>query len=288
MKKKNNNLKLFLQKLRFQYRVSVMNENTLEESFHIRLSRLSVLIYGSTLVLLTFILLTIFIFLTPIRYYLPGYGDSDNRVNNIHESMKSDSLLNQIEIQSNYLNVIKGVISGNLKSDSMPRLDSISLKEQSKIMLEKTKAEKEFVEKYENEEKFNLSSINPKTNENMYVFFRPTKGVISSSFNMAEKKYGIDIITSPNETVVSVLAGTVVYAAFTFDYGWVIQVQHENNYLSIYKYNTKLLKRTGDVLRAGEGIAITGESGINKTGNHFYFELWQQGKPINPEDVIIF
>lgn len=288
MKKRQAKLKLFFHKLRFQYRVSVLNENTLEESFHLRLSRLSVLIYGSTLVLLTFIVLTILIFLTPIRYYLPGYGDSGNRGSIIHESMQTDSLLNQIEIQSSYLDVIKGVISGDLKADSITDLDSVTLQEQAKIMLEKSKVEKEFIEKYENEEKFNLSSLNPKTNENMYVFFRPTKGVISSTFNLSEKQFGIDIITSPNETVVSILAGTVVYAAFTFDFGWVIQVQHENNYLSVYKFNTRLLKRVGDNVKAGEGIAITGETGENKTGNHFYFELWQQGKPINPEDVIIF
>jgi hypothetical protein len=71
MKKKGNSFKSFLHKLRFQYRVSVLNENTLEESWHIRLSRLSVLIYGSSLVLGTFILLTILIFTTPIKYYLP-------------------------------------------------------------------------------------------------------------------------------------------------------------------------------------------------------------------------
>ncbi|HRZ98255.1 MAG TPA: M23 family metallopeptidase [Paludibacter sp.] len=288
IKKNPPKFKSFLNKLRFQYRVSVLNENTLEESFHVRLSRLSVLIYGSTLVFLTFIVLTILIFLSPIRYYLPGYGDSGNRGNIIHESMHTDSILSQIEIQSNYLNVIKGVISGDIKADSITDLDSVTLQEQSKIMLEKSKAEKEFVEKYENEEKFNLSSINPKPNENMYVFFRPTKGVISSTFNLSDKNFGIDIITSPNETVVSVLAGTVVYAAFTFDFGWVIQIQHENNYLSVYKFNTRLLKRVGDNVKAGEGIAITGETGENKTGNHFYFELWQQGKPINPEDVIIF
>ncbi len=288
MKKRTAKLKSFFQKLRFQYRVSVLNENTLEESFHVRMSRLSVLIFGSALVLLTFIILTTLIFLTPIRYYLPGYGDSGNRGSLIQESMKTDSLFNQIEIQSNYLNVIKGVVSGNFKADSITELDSVTLQEQAKIMLKKTKAEKEFIENYENEEKFNLTSINPKSNENMYVFFRPTKGVISSAVNLSEDRFGINIITSPNETVVSVLAGSVVYAAYTFDFGWVIQVQHENNYLSVYKFNTRLLKRVGDNVKAGEGIAITGESGENKTGNQFYFELWQQGKPINPEDVIIF
>ena len=288
MKKKTNRFRSFLQKLRFQYRVSVLNENTLEESWHIRLSRLSVLIYGSSLVLGTFILLTILIFTTPIKYYLPGYGDTGNRGHIISESMYADSLLRKIELQAGYMDIMRDIIKGNIKPDSLLSLDSVQLKETATDYLEKSKKEKEFIEKYEREEKYNLSTIESKTNDNMYVFFRPAKGVISTAFNLQENKTGISIITAPNETVASVLAGTVVYAAFTFEYGWVIQVQHENNYLSIYKNNTRLLKKTGDNVKAGEGIAITGESGENKTGTQFYFELWKQGKPVNPEDVIIF
>jgi murein DD-endopeptidase MepM/ murein hydrolase activator NlpD len=288
MKKSPFHLKSFFQKLKFQYRVSVMNENTLEESWHIRLSRLSVLIYASSLIITTFILITILIFTTPIRFYLPGYGDSGNRGRIISESMYTDSLLQEIELQSGYLTVLKKVIEGEIKPDSVATLDSAELKKVAVEYLEKSKAEKEFIEKFEREEKYNLSTIQSETNHNIYVFFRPTKGVISSSFNLSERQYGINIITSPNESVVSVLAGTVVYAAFTFDFGWVIQVQHEDNYLSIYKNNTRLLKKAGDKVKAGEGIAVTGEKAESKTGTQFYFELWKQGKPVNPEDVIIF
>ncbi len=285
---KKYSLKSMFQKIRFQYRVSVLNENALEESWHIRLSRLSVLIYGSALVLVTFVLLTILIFTTPIRFYLPGYGDSGNRGRIISQSMYTDSLLNKIELQSGYLAMLKDIISGEIKVDSIVSFDSVQMVNTAKEYLDKSKKEKEFVEKFEREEKYNLTTIDSKSNENMYVFFRPTKGVISSTYSLSEKQYGISIITSPNETVLSVLAGTVVYAAFTFDFGWVIQVQHENNYLSIYKNNTQLLKKVGDNVKAGEGIAITGGNNRDKSGVQFYFELWKQGKPVNPEDVIIF
>ena len=95
-------------------------------------------------------------------------------------------------------------------------------------------------------------------------------------------------MTIPHETVMSVLAGTVIYTSYSLDYGWVMHIQHEENYLSIYKNNTQLLKKTGDYVKAGEIIAFTGEENEVKMGNHFYFELWQQGKPINPEELIIF
>ena len=288
MNKKSNQFKSFLHKLRFQYRVSVLNENTLEESWHIQLSRLSVLVYASSLVLLTFILLTILIFATPIRYYLPGYGESGNRGRIISESMVADSLMHDTKLQTGYLNILRSIIQGNIKPDSIASLDSVQLKELAHNFLEKSKTEKEYVKDFENEEKYNLATIESEYNENVFVFFRPTKGVISSTFDMADKQYGISMITSAGETVQSVLSGTVIYAGFTFDYGYVIQVQHENNYISIYKNNTRLLKKAGDTIRAGEGIAITGNESDAKTGTQFYFELWQMGKPVNPEDVIIF
>lgn len=288
MKKKPNKLKPFIQKIRFKYRVSILNENTLEESWHVRLSRFSVFMFGSAFVFLTFILLTILIFTTPISRYLPGYGDSGNRSKIIQSSMQADSLVRQIELQRGYVDILKEIITGNIKPDSIASLDSVELKEKAKVFLEKSNQEKKFVEKYEEEEKYNLASIDAKPNENMYVFFRPTRGVISRSFNLAEQQFGINLITSSNESVVSVLGGTVVYVAFTFDFGWVIQVQHENNYLSVYKNNTRLLKKVGDEVKAGESIAITGDATGKNTGSQFYFELWKQGKAVNPEDVIIF
>ena len=288
MKKKTNKLAPFIQKMRFKYRVSILNENTLEESWHVRLSRFSVFMMGSTLVLITFIVLAILIFATPISRYLPGYGDAGNRTEIIRESMMADSMVQQINLQAGYLGIVKEIINGNIKPDTIASLNPEDLKEKARVFIEKKEKEKEFVDKFEKEEKYNLGTIETKPNEDIYVFFRPTRGVISSSFNMSQKQYGINLITSPNESVVSVLEGTVIYAAFTFDFGWVIQIQHENNYISIYKNNTQLLKKVGDEVRAGESIAITGESGGKKTGTQFYFELWKQGKPINPEEVIIF
>jgi murein DD-endopeptidase MepM/ murein hydrolase activator NlpD len=288
MKKRFSKITPFIEKMRFKYRVSILNENTLEESWHFRLSIYSVFMSVSTFILLTFILLTILIFNTPIANYLPGYGDAGNRTKIIQESMRADSMVQQINLQAGYLGMMKQIINGTIKPDSISSLDSVDLKEKARIFIEKANDEKEFVEKFEKEEKYNLASIDSKPNENMYVFFRPTHGVISSSFNLSEKQFGIYVITSPNESVLSVLGGTVIYAAFTFDYGWVIQVQHENNYLSIYKNNTRLLRKVGDEVRAGESIAITGDSSGKKTGSQFYFELWKQGKPVNPEEVILF
>ena len=229
MKDTANKFKPFIQKIRFKYRVSVLNENTLEEAWHVRLSRFSVFLYSSALFLLTFAFLTVLIFTTPIARYLPGYGESGNRTSIISEAMRADSLVQQIELQEGYTDIIKGIINGKTKPDSIASLDSIALKERAKILLEKSKRERKFCEKFEKDEKYNLASIDTKPTESSYIFFRPTRGVISSSFNLSEHQFGIYMITSPNESVMSVQEGTVVYEAFTFDYGYVIQVQHANS-----------------------------------------------------------
>ncbi len=286
--RKNRKWNSFLQKMRFRYRVSIMNENTLEEAWYLRLSRFSVFIYVSFLIFLTFTLLALVIIYTPLKYYLPGYGNPDERLDIINKTLQIDSLLHQMEIQSTYLDMVKGIVTGDLSKDSLLLSDSISLENRAEVLMEKSKAEREFVEKYEEEEKYNLSALVSKETKSVFVFFKPTKGVITSSFNPKEKAYGISMVTTPHETVVSVLSGTVIYTSYSLDYGWVMQVQHEENYLSIYKFNTQLLKKVGDYVKAGEAIAFTGDDRELKTGNHFYFELWQQGKAINPEEMIIF
>jgi lipoprotein NlpD len=274
--------------MRFKYRLSILNENTLEETWHVRLSRIRVYMYVSLFLFVTFVLLTILIIYTPIKYYLPGYNGIDGRSEIIGKSMQVDSLLTQMNYQSTYLEVLKTIISGETVEDPTLSTDTIGLKERAEIIMEKAKKEKEFVEDYENQEKYNLTTLSSREGEDVQVFFKPVKGVISSGFDIREKRFGVSILTTFNESVVSVLPGTVVYSGFTLEHGWVITIQHNNDYLSVYKFNNALLHSSGDQVKAGEAIAFTGEDPSRKTGRHFVFELWKMGHPMNPEDVIIF
>ena len=119
--------------------------------------------------------------------------------------MIADSIKNEMELQTGYMNMIRSILLGNMKPDSVEQLDSAKVKEIAHDFAKKTKAEEEFVSEFESQEKYNLSSISAKQNQDIFVFFRPVKGVISSSFNLAEKQYGLSIITSTGETVQSVL-----------------------------------------------------------------------------------
>lgn len=274
--------------MRFKYRVSIINENTLEETWYTRLSRFSVLIFVTAFFLTTFIILTLVIFITPLKFYLPGFQDSGNRIAMIQQTLRLDSLDREIRLRDAYMVVMKDNLLGATHVDTVQPLDSIALVERATEVMEKTKREEEFVKNYEETEKYNLGTITPPTSEKMYVFFRPVGGVVASTYSPKEGLFGIKIITSPQETVKSVLEGRVIYTGYTFDNEWVIQILHENDYISIYKNNIRLLKQTGDYVKAGESIAITGSEGDKKSNKFFYFEIWKKGNPVNPQDVITF
>jgi len=288
MFKKEKKERPFLEKMRFRYRLSIMDENSLEEKLFFRLSRLSLFLYLCIFTVVTFFILTTLIFVTPLRYYLPGYGDPGNREIVIAEALRADSLQRQMNLQMAYLDVIRNVMLGNMDMEEKQPLDSLFALDWDRVIderFEPTERELRFIEQFEEEERFNLSIISPREQQDAFVFFRPVRGIIEQSFSPIEDFFGVSIVTSPNENVLSVLDGTVIFADFSFNNGWVIQIQHEGNFISMYKNNIRLLRRVGDIVRAGENIAITGSATENR---NFYFELWHNGRAINPENVISF
>jgi murein DD-endopeptidase MepM/ murein hydrolase activator NlpD len=119
-------------------------------------------------------------------------------------------------------------------------------------------------------------------------FYLPIKGLITNKFDTSKGHLGIDLVSQPNTRVSAVLGGTVLFAGWTLDTGYVIYIQHVNNLVSAYKHNAALLKKVGDKVNGGEAIAIIGNTGEYTTGPHLHFELWHEGKPIDPEQYIVF
>lgn len=277
--------KSLLEKIRFKYRVSILNENTLEEAWHARLSRFSVFVWTCVFFLITFTILALLIFFTPIKRYLPGFEDASVREVVTNELMRVDSLQSALDVQNEYITVMRSLLSGEIQADSITSIDSLTLIQRERISLEKSQAEQEFCAKVEEKDLFNLTQSTAVTSQ--YVFFRPVRGVISASFDPLNNQFGIVLATAPDEIVMSVLSGTVVSTEFTLENGWVIAVQHEDDYLSVYKNNSRLLKAKGESVRAGEAIARVGES-EEPSGVRFEFELWKKGVPVNPEEVIAY
>ncbi|HBR53300.1 MAG TPA: peptidase M23, partial [Flavobacteriaceae bacterium] len=85
-----------------------------------------------------------------------------------------------------------------------------------------------------------------------------------------------------------VAEGTVIFAGWTPDTGYVIIIEHVNNIISAYKHNASLNKEQGELVGAGEVIATVGNTGELTTGPHLHFELWSDGHPIDPTNFIDF
>ena len=123
---------------------------------------------------------------------------------------------------------------------------------------------------------------------NSIFLFSPLVGYVSASYDAALGHYGVDIVARQDEPVKCVSDGTVIFSEWTQDSGYVMVVQHSNNFLSVYKHNSSLLKKVGNFVRSGEIIAIIGNTGELTTGPHLHFELWINGSPVDPEEFVSF
>ena len=282
-----NKRKAFWKNFKFKYKLTITNENTLEEIVGIHVSKLngvSVLLSAVTII---FLIASLIIVFTPLRNYLPGYMNTEVREQVVMNALRADSLQGMLERQRMYIMNIQDIISGNIKADSVSTMDSLTTARTEELM-ERTQAEDEFRKQYEETERYNLTTIDNAPTVTGLIFFRPTRGMLSSTFDANQKHFGIDIAASPNESVLATLDGTVILATYTADTGYVIQVQHSQNLVSVYKHCGSLLKRVGDTVKAGEAIALVGNTGEKTTGPHLHFEIWNRGRALDPSKYIVF
>ena len=279
--------KSFWTRIRFKYKLSFFNESTLEEVWRIRLSQLTVFISVGIFALLLIILTSVIIILTPIRNYLPGYLDVEIRKEILQNALRADFLEQQYALQSNYINNVSDILTGNISIDSIQSSDTLLINEGS-FDIPRSERESEFIRQFEEMEKYNLTALNPNPIQAEIFFYKPLNGIISSTFDPDKQHFGVDLTAAPKENVLATFDGTVIFTGFDPKYGNVITIQHKNDFISIYKHNDILLKEAGDRVVSGEAIAIVGNTGELSTGPHLHFELWHKGTPVNPEEYIAF
>lgn len=272
---------------KFKYRLSVLNENTLEEITNLRVSKINGLLALFGMIVLIFAIAAVIIIYTPLRNYLPGYMNSEVRMYVVKNALKVDSLQMMVERQNWYIMNIQDIFKGNVKADTVTSIDTLT-SIRWEALIERSAMEDEFRRMYEETEKYNLTSILEERNTEGLIFHKPTRGLLTAEFDPDNHHYGVDIAARPDESIIATLAGTVIFTAYTVDAGYVIQLQHDKDLITIYKHCGTLLKKEGDKVNAGEAIAIVGNSVLNTSGPHLHFELWHRGQSINPEKYIVF
>jgi lipoprotein NlpD len=284
----------YVHKLKKKFRLTVFNESTLENFFSLRASLMDGMFMAASFVIVLFFLSWFLLVHTPLRAFLPQDIDPGIRKKLVQQAIRVDSLSNALELQGNYLKVLNGVIAGTLPMDSIQKnkgrltMDSIAI--QQLKLLAASRNEVRFREDFEESEKYNLSVLDndQKVAKEALVFYPPLKGKITERFNPKLRQNGIRIEVTNQQPALSVLDGTVLFATYTSDYDYVIQVQHVNDMISVYKNNTELLKKPGDKVKAGEAIGIVGANPARSGPPSLYFELWKKGVALNPEEYIVF
>ncbi len=282
--------KKVLNKLRNKYRLVLIRDETFEERLSFRLSRMNVLLVTVASIVLLGGLFVAAIVFTPLKEYIPGYADNDIRLHAYHASIKADSLSRELDIKDQYIHNLQRVLTGEIRPDSINPSQAIT-NIPSQAQLEPSPSELLLREKVLAEESTRLTSgsdIRPVVSLSNTVLYPPLRGMVTSSFDLASAHFGVDIVSPNEDAVKAVMEGTVIMASWTYDTGYVIQVQHSNNIISVYKHNAVLLKQIGDRVAGGEAIAIVGDSGAFSDGPHLHFELWSAGRPVDPQTYLVF
>ena len=280
--------KKLAKKLLHKYRLVILNEDTFEERFAIKLTRLNVFVIVSLSAIILIVGTTFLIAFTSLKEYIPGYASTSLRRQATALTFKTDSLQQVINANDQYYSSIKRVLTGDVTEVDFNRDSIIAATkiEASKVDLTPSRKDSVLRNLVDKEDKYNL--FESATSISNFVLFPPVNGVISDSYNIKEKHYAVDIVVKEETPVKATADGTVIFAEWTAETGYVMIIEHSHGLISVYKHNSSLTKEQGELVKAGEVIAMTGNTGEFTSGPHLHFELWNDGYPVDPTNFIDF
>jgi murein DD-endopeptidase MepM/ murein hydrolase activator NlpD len=286
LENKNKQKGKLKQKLTDKYRLVVLNEDTFQERFSLKLSLLNVFVLSGVFSFLLILITAFFITSTPIREYIPGYSSTDLKIKATKLAFQTDSLKRKLDVLQDFTKALQPILTGEIEAEAIDSVNSLKRINIQDILLNATREDSLFREKIESQDRFPIQN-NAETNVKI-VFFAPLNGSISDGFDSKKNHLAVDIVAKKNTAVKATADGTVIFSGWTTETGYVIILKHAYNYTSVYKHNGNLLKEQGDFVKSGEVIASVGSTGDLSTGPHLHFELWSGGYAINPINFIDF
>lgn len=269
-----------------RYRMTVYDREKLIEVLTLPVSRLKVILTVLLIAALSVTSAYFLVFYTNLKLFMPDYPSPQMWRAIQYNSIMVDSLIDQIEQRDRFIGNIQNVITGHLPNDS-----TSSLIDLSPMKIDKDpKAEEPIFNKLVGPETyhFNFSESTSQDEIDRINFFPPITGVVINPFNSSPGHFGTDLVGRANSNIYSVLDGTVIFAEWSVSTGYVVQIQHKYDLVSVYKHNSEVMVQQGDKVKAGEVIAIMGNEGELSTGPHLHFELWRKGVALDPEQYINF
>jgi murein DD-endopeptidase MepM/ murein hydrolase activator NlpD len=269
------------------FRFQLTDAETHRKIWGAQFSRMGFTILIASSLLVVFAIVFAIFALTPLKTVIPGYPDSHTKRTAVQNAIRIDSLENVISRWELYSENLVRVVSGEtpISLDSIIKVadaasahsrDPEYLSRQDSLLRSEVKEQEQFSLTPSQERKLPIEGIH---------FFTPLKGVISEDYESVIHPY-VDVSAPAGSVVMSVLDGTVVFAGWNDESGYTICIQHQDDIISIYKHNQKLMRKAGDHVTAGSSIALVGSSAA--AGDHLHFELWYKGEAVNPTRYISF
>lgn len=280
------------------YRFVIMNEDTFEEVGSYKLTLMNLYVFLSTLLVVLTCLVFLLVAYTPIKEYLPGFQPVTNNDRRLLELTREVNRMGQeMQAQEVYIKNLQRMLTGNPQREKdVPKAtpdEKTPTEGAKKVGMSKVdedmRREVELERVGQIAKQVRSVSFAPTEKPMEQLFFAaPVNGEISAHFDRQKSHYGVDILAPRNAAIKAAMDGYVFLSEWTLETGNTVGIQHDNGILSFYKHNSSLLKKVGNFVRAGEAIAIVGNTGVLSSGPHLHFELWHKGKPVDPVDYVTF
>lgn len=264
------------------FRLAFFDDNTHKSLWALRFRKHGLALTVATLFLAVVALAIAVISFTPLKTIIPGYPDANSRRAAVENAIKIDSLESAMTRWTIYTENLRRVLSGE-ESGSLDSLlkagASAYLSDKSREEL--SKRDSVLRETVREEEQFQISGTQRSLPLDGMHFFPPLKGVISQGYDRVLHP-AVDISAPAGSVVSATYDGTVIFAGWDDNLGNIIILQHEGDLVTIYQHNQKLLKKTGETVKAGTPIALVGTTGSISKSEHLRFEMWHKGVSVDP------
>lgn len=274
-----------------RYQLVIRNEENFAEKTSVGFTYSKVILFSVILFSVIFII-SLFLSKTLLaKWFDPRHAQIEMNKQLVQLKDQFDSLSVEVDRKDQFILNFQRVLSGDTSAFKDPaEIMNAETRQPARDEDEKDEpTDSTFRKEFEKSDLSLVSLTSVKYRELQETFFfSPITGFISDRYDMKRGHYGVDVVAKTNEAVKNVADGSIIFASWTQDAGYVIMIQHRGNLISVYKHNAELLKKVGTFVNAGEIISIVGNSGEMTDGPHLHFELWYNGNPLNPEDFVTF
>lgn len=270
-----------------KHRLSLRNQHDDSEVWYVFISPLRAIAVFVALVLLIFIVILTTVAYTPVLDLIPGYPGNRSREMLVTNILRIDSLERELNDMRLYSDNIAMIMEGKTPvvrelqtADSVQRRREVVVPSREDSLL---RAELEGTGRNALPDPVSVQRSRLLEGE----LIAPINGKVVLPYDPRAGRLGVGIRPVSGQ-VSAIQDGTVILNMWTPQDGYVAGIQHSGNFVSVYRHNAELLKPAGARVKRGEVIGYVADKTAADEPGTFYFELWYDGQPVDPEKYIAF